>query len=412
MNLFFPSRSLRPCGPLPAFFNGLLAAVALAGCPDTSFDAGDAGAHPDAGAGDAGPIGKLTLVQTIGTMDDPEVASLADIVVHPLGTQVYINTWAGGLLLGFDRSAADGSLTPTAVTPIYNGWGLAITADGAHLYATGNNDPFQLMTLSIDPVTGAPVPQHSIPADGLEITIAGNDPPLLFQSQLLDSHAYIQAYKIDAASGALTPAALTAHGTGLAYDFVLLFDDEDKILLAERQAYSPTSTSGCTIVKYGVDFASGALAREVEVSADLWWPYSNLARCPQTSRVYVPQARAGNIGYTDIHGPDLAISGTFSHADLTNVRSLTMSADCRNVYATTTIFGSTSGALVVLARDPAGDLTWLQTIKTGMGTSIDALVSPRYTVLSPDGKNVYLVTDNGGQGLAVFRRDTTGTGSP
>jgi DNA-binding beta-propeller fold protein YncE len=387
-----------------------LAAVALTGCPDTGFDAGGGA---DAGSGGAGPIGKLTLVQTIGISDDTEVTSLADIVVSPLGTQVYINTWAGGLLLTFDRSTADGSLTPTAVTPIYNGWGLAIPAGGTHLYATGNNNPFQLMTLDIDPVTGGPVPQDSIPADGFELTIAAGG-SLLFQSQPGTNQAYIQAYRIDPVSGALSTAAQTPHGVGPAYNFVFLVDDEDKILLAERLPGTSTDCStGCSIVKYGFDPTSGALTREVEVSADLWWPYSNLARCTGTSRVYVPQDQAGSIGYADIGGAGLPIAPGFSHPDLAHVRSLTMSADCQNVYATTAAPPpQTSGSLVVLARDAAGDLTWLQTIPTGMGTPLDALELPRYTVLSPDGKNVYLVTDNGGQGLAVFRRDTTGTGSP
>jgi DNA-binding beta-propeller fold protein YncE len=91
------------------------------------------------------------------------------------------------------------------------------------------------------------------------------------------------------------------------------------------------------------------------------------------------------------------------------VWSATLSPDCQNLYAVT--HQHDTGSLVVLARDAAGDLTWLQTIKMGPNTAIPDITAPYYAVVSPDGKNVYVGSFTvDGEGFAVFQRDTTGEG--
>ena len=380
---------------LPALPLALMVGV-LAGCPDTT-EYGDAGSggHP------VGPVGRVKLVQMLGKADDPDLDSLGNFLVSPNGKKVYLASW-GGSVFSYDRSPLDGSLARAYASPVNNAGGIAITPDGAHLYATGSYYPFQLVPFDVDPVTGEPTPKEGIPTvSGGDVAVAAAG-ALLFQS-LGGSAGHIQAYRIDPTSGALTS------GEGTPYvsqgDFAFLADDEHGTLYAERATGDGEPKY---IARYTVDPASGALTKEAETIADLASAYVQLARCPGTTRLYVAQ-EAGNIGYADVSGTGLSIVSTFTHPDLVHVWSATLSPDCQNLYAVTQ--QNYTGALVVLARDAAGDLTWLQTIKMGPNTAIPDITAPLFAVISPDGKNVYVNSNTSGEGFAVFQRDTSGVGS-
>jgi 6-phosphogluconolactonase (cycloisomerase 2 family) len=315
---------------------------------------------------------------------------------------MYAASWAGQII-SFDRSPLDGSLARAYTSAVYDAYGIAITPDGAHLYATGSNQPSQTVQFDIDPTTGEPMSVVGIdePSGG-EVAIAATG-TLLFKSEGGLPSSYIQAYRIDPSSGALAAGAMTPHDSP-ASDFVFLADDEHGTLYAERTTGAGNPTY---IVRYAVAPASGALTKEAETIADLWWGYVQLARCQGTTRLYVAQ-EAGNIGYADIGGTGLSISSTFSHPDLAHARSAALSPDCKNLYVVT--LQGNSGSLVVLARDAAGDLTWLQTIKMGPNTAVPDITAPMYALPSQDGKNVYVDSFNPGEGFVVFQRDTTGEG--
>jgi 6-phosphogluconolactonase (cycloisomerase 2 family) len=383
----------------------VLAAGVLAGCPDTSVS------PPGSGGGSAGPVGRVKLIQTLVSAADPDADNLNNFVVSPNGKKVYAGSWAGGKVLSFDRSPLDGSLARAYASRVINAYGMAITPDGEHLYATGSNQPNQIVPFDIDAVTGEPTPKANanvLTPTGSEVAIAAGG-TLLFKSEGGFTGSYIQAYRIDPTSGALTAGAKTLHDSphmGSAF----LADDEHGTLYVERSTGDTTpNTAPKFIDRYSVDPVAGALTIEAEMSADLWNGYSRLARCEGTTRLYVPQ-EAGNIGYADISGTGLFLSSTFTHPDLGHVYFITLSPDCQNLYAVTQ--ESYSGSLVVLARDAAGDLTWLQTILMGPNTAVPAITRPSDVVVSPDGKNVYVDSLGTGEGFAVFQRDATGEGFP
>jgi 6-phosphogluconolactonase (cycloisomerase 2 family) len=407
-----PSISVKHLAALSPF---ALVAALLAGCPDTSVSSTGSGSSSTAGTsaassggGPAGPVGRVKLVQTLGKADDPEVNGPGYFVVSPNGKKVYATSWSGSQVVSFDRSPLDGSLARAYTSPVYNAAGIAITPDGNHLYATGANNPNQTVQFDIDPVTGEPTPKANIvdPIGGHIAVAAGGT--LLFLSQGALPSPNIQAYRINPTSGALTAGAKTAIDSPQT-QFVFLADDEHGTLYAERNTGYSGEGKPVYIVRYAVDPGSGALTKQAETVADISSSFVHLARCEGTTRLYVAQG-AGNIGYADIGGTGLSISRTFSHPDLTNVVNASLSPDCKNLYAVTQ--ANFSGSLVVLARDDAGDLTWLQTIKMGPNTAIPDTTNPLYALTSPDGKNVYVSSDASGEGFVVFQRDTTGRGFP
>jgi hypothetical protein len=374
---------LKPFAALPL----ALMAVALAGCPDTS----------ETGAGGSSPGGKLTLVQTLVASDDPEITLTRDFVLSPDDKELYAATWNGEILT-FDRSPTDGSLTRKYATALSNAFGIVVTPDGRSLYGVGANTA-GLIHFDVDAVTGKPVPQSTLfVVGGFELSLAA-DASWLFQSSGGVATSTIRSYQIHAFNGVLTPGAITPHDSPDS-NFALLADDEHNTLFAEKVTGGVKS-----IVRYIVDTDTGALIKEAEAVADLWWGYTILAICKGTTRMYVPQ-EAGNIGYADISGNGLSIPSSFTHPDLAHVRSVTLSADCKNAYAVTQ--QGANGSLVVLARDDAGDLSWIETIPMGQGTSIFAITEPWYARLSADGKNVYVSSWASGEGFAVFHRDPTG----
>jgi WD40 repeat protein len=387
-----PSIPLKQLAALPL----ALMAVVLAGCPDTSV-------NPQ------GPVGMVKLVQTLAASDDadttldPDATQIRDFVLSFDDEKIYASSFQGAVLT-FDRSPLDGSLARSYETPLAYAFGIALTPDGEHLFAEGGASPSDLLVFDVDPVTGEPVPQlpGAFTPGGFELAVADSGALLYHSAGGFTVGSAIRSYQIDPASGALTPGPTTPHDSTIS-DFVFLVDDEHGSLYAEE-----VTADGRYIVRYGVDPAgTGALTKQATVSADLWWAYVILDRCPGTTRIYVPQ-EMGNIGYADSSGTGLTIPSVFVHPDLAHVRSATLSPDCKNLYAVTQ--ETANGSLVVLERDEAGDLTWLQTIPMGMGTAIPAISEPWYARTSADGKNVYVGSWADNEGFAVFQRDTTGAG--
>jgi 6-phosphogluconolactonase (cycloisomerase 2 family) len=354
-------------------------------------------------------VGKLKLVQTIvGSTQtdasityDPDVSSTRDFVLSPDDQELYITSWQGNLLT-FDRSATDGTLARVSTQPLFNGFGVAITPDGKHLYAAGANTPNQVQTYDIDPATGEPTPIAMLGSSGLELAVAGAG-AVLFQSNGGVAGSSIVAYLIDPATGELGSGVETPLDSPVS-SFVFLVDDAHQTLYAE----SAGAGNALAIHRYTVDDATGALMAEGQVVTDLQWAYALLAMCPGTTRVYVPED-AGSIGYLDVSGTDLTLPSSFTHPDLAHVWSVTVSPDCKNLYAVT--HDAASASIVVLARDDAGDLTWLETLPVGPGTPRSAITEPWYARTSADGKNVYVNSWAPREGLLVFQRDTTGTAS-
>lgn len=367
-----------------------LLCLALVGCPDITLNASSAGS-----------AGKLSLVQTIVQSDDPLVSEMSSFVMSPSDEKIYATSWHGNLIT-FNRSSTDGSLGRVYSTPLFNPSGLESTADGKHLYAVGANNPDLLLRLDVDPVTGEPVPiAPGIHVRGSELAIAANGAFLYESSRDL---ATIKSYRIDPVSGALTPGPVTPYDSPNG-DGALLADDEHGALFANRL----TADGSRYVVRYAVDQETGALSKVGEALANLWWGHTVLARCSGTTRVYVPQVE-GSIGYADIGGEGISIPSSFVHPDLLGVRSAALSPDCKNLYAVTQ--QTKNGSLVVLSRDDAGDLSWLQTIAMGQGESLFALTVPNHARVSLDGKNVYVDSSALDEGFAVFARDTTGDGLP
>src|SRR5262249_50234468 len=146
----------------------------------------------------------------LAATDDSDVDFVWDFVLTPDGEKLHACTWHTGQLLTFDRSPLDGSLKRAYDKPLFNAAGIAITPDGARVYASGDNKPWQLVRYDIDSVTGEPVQTHPSPVIGRELALAHGG-SLLFESTGEAMGTGILSFLVNPMTGALEPGPTTPH---------------------------------------------------------------------------------------------------------------------------------------------------------------------------------------------------------
>src|SRR5262249_42442556 len=106
-----------------------------------------------------------------------------------------------------------------------------------------------------------------------------------------------------------------------------------------------------------------------------------------------PPVRANLLTYMDTVKP-----GVGGVTGITDPYCGAVSPDGLHVY----IAGNADNAVVTFGRDPAtGALTWLGAEQNGVN-GVDGLDGPHEVLVSPDGRHVYVASD---QSVAVFARD-------
>lgn len=171
------------------------------------------------------------------------------------------------------------------------------------------------------------------------------------------------------------------------------------------------STDGDTVAVLGRDATTGALAtaqliRDGEAGAAFLRGPSAITLSADGAHVYVTSsldravttfARDANTGAL-VHVAEVR-EGIDGVTGLTDPRALDVSPDGRSVYV-----AAGQNALVVFERDPdTGALTFVQTLTDGVD-GVEGLNRPGAVMVSPDGAHVYAVSgqDNA---IAVFSRD-------
>jgi len=414
---------------------------------------GTQGCITDSGSGGACTIGR--------GMDGAEEA-----VVSPDGAHVYMTNYYGDSVAVFARDETTGALTQpvgaegcvsesgvgcTDGTGLDGADGLAISADGAHLYVAADGGD-AVTWLVRDPATGALSQTAGTTciaetggacadgrgldgAEGVEVTADGEH--VAVASQTSDA---VAVFARDDASGALTQLAGTAgcvsetgsggacaDGRALDGPFALAISPDDRwVYVAVRDGDGVTvlhrqSTTGVLtplspcVSETGGNCTDGAALGDPE----------GLATSPDGTSVYVASEDSDAVAVlsrepsTGILAPLPGTAGCVSETGnggactvgraLDGPKAVAVSPDGASVYVTAEL----SGAVAVFARDPTtGALTQLPgtagcVSETGSGGACadgTALVDVEGITVSPDGASVYVASASS-DAVAAFARD-------
>lgn len=296
------------------------------------------------------------------------------LALSPDGVHLYAAGEGDDSLVVFRRDALSGKLTLVerqrdgdAVDGLDGVRAVAISPDGAHVYAAGDRDdavPVFARNATTGALTFVEIQRDTVGGvaglDGVEAVIVSPDGAHVYA--LSDDADSVVVFRRDPASGGLTFVEVQRDGVGLV----------SGMNGAEGVAISPD----------GAHLYVAAPADKAVVA---------FQRNPTTGALtFVGRWRDGLDGVLD---------------GLDGVRSLTISADGLHVYAA----GKLDDAVAVFNRDPAtGALTFVARWRDGVD-GVDGLDGVESIALSPDGTLLYSVASDD-DAVAVFRRDaSTGT---
>ncbi len=352
--------------------NELRTAICAEISPDGSFVYAGA-ANDDAltvFSRDAG-TGQLTLVTTYVDSSNgvDGLSGVWDIAISPNGTHLY--TVAGGddAVTAFVRDVATGELTFLAiykdgvagVDGLRNATGIALTSDGADVYAVGGGDDslvhfsrdgatglLTLETILVDDISGI---------DGLdgaqELAISGDDAHI-YVTSLIDNK--VAAFERDLATGGLT--FLQVYRTGV-----------DGVEGLASNIGVSLSSDGSNLYVAGSGFGAVVV----------------FERDPSTGLLTFVEVHYDNVGAT---------------MGLEHVVGVAVSPDGEHVYAAAAV----DDALTAFERNVgSGMLTFVQEVRDG-ASGTDGLDGPGKVAASADGLNVY-VSSSIDDGVAAFERD-------
>ena len=369
-----------------------------------------------------------------------------EIVVSPDGANVYVVGETDNAIVGFTRDPTTGLLTflqTLAGVPGNPSLALAISPDGLNLYATGND----FVNLSRDPATGlvafreiasdaagggvavAPNGRHVYLVDSRFVVIfdRASDGDLTFQAQLEDDvdvdglsgvrsvavspdgatvytvgpgDAALAAFARNPVSGLLSLADIEVDGVGGVSG---LGQAREVAVAGDGSAVYVTRTGG--LVAFSRNPDSGGL-RFVEdipngLPNALGLSPTGLAASPDGRHVYT--ASGGENAVVALASAPFAPVGEPLLDNLAGPNRSAVSPDSRHVYAVSTM----AGAVCWWALDSAtGELAFLGMIQDGVGGA-DELEQARWVTVSPEGRHVYVGTDDS---LTVFARDAVSGG--
>ena len=352
------------------------------------------------------------------------LAESYEVVVSPDGAHVYILCSGGfpstqtGAVVVFARNAGTGSLTyveserdeVNGVSGMRYATAIAISPDGAHVYAAGRFDS-ALATFARNATTGeltflGALTDNQGGVDGLEgvasLAISPDGAQLYAAAQNDDS---VAVFARNAGTGALT--FLAVHRDGVA--------GVDGLNGSTAVAVSP---DGAHVYAFGpLDDAVAVFARNAgtgaltflasQVHAPLQTNLNEggtvipgaIALEPGGSQLYVAADRIAVLARNAGTGALLATSAATT---LRSTSALALSPDGAHLYA-----ASLEGTLTAFRRDAGtGGLEFVESEMDGIG-ALDALGMPQAVAVSPDGGHVYVA--GGEDAVVVFARDA-GTG--
>jgi 6-phosphogluconolactonase (cycloisomerase 2 family) len=294
---------------------------------------------------------------------DPANGSAGEGAISPDGRHLYVPTTAASVFGGFhlsilSRDPATGVLEAAGGVQVPGGTNaVAVSGDGAHVYATGA----AVAAFARDALTGAltAIGQVAVAnAAGVDVSPDGAH---VYVTRPADSAVSIFARNLG--SGALTPVGTVADGTG-----------------------GVEGLSGVTDLAFSPDGAQVYAAGEGENAVAVF------SRNPVT----------GGLAFLESHH-----DGIGGLVGLVRPSGLAVSADGGHLYvaAGPSAAPSAPGAVVAFARDlVAGTLAFASVLENG--GSVEGLGGPAIAI-SPDDRQVYAA---GGTALAVLARDA-GTGA-
>jgi 6-phosphogluconolactonase (cycloisomerase 2 family) len=307
-------------------------------------------------------------VDGVGGVDG--ISNTLDLAVSPDGAHVYATGFFDNSVATFARDPASGALSfveqdvdgAMGVDGINSPRGVAVSPDGENVYVTGLQDD-AVAVFSRDGTTGA-LTFVEREMDGVG-GVDGLDLPTGVVVAPDGGHVYVAgqdddavvAFDRDSGTGALTFASL----------------DQDQVNSV-----------------FGINGASG-----VEVSPDGDFVYVT-GRVDDTIATFARNATTGDLTYNEfdkdgVGGVD-GLDGAFDVA---------ASPDNAHVYVT----GSVDDAVATFSRNPAmGQLTFVEQDKDGVN-GVDGIDFPQGVALSPDGMYAYVTGDGDDDAVATFSRN-------
>ena len=361
----------------------MVAPDAVSVSPDGAnvYVAGDLALTVFARAGD----GSLDFVQSEEGAGGGVSFALRSVIVSPDNANVYVTSHLENTVAVLDRDTGDMGKVTIAQTVVDGAGGvtglshvqkLAVSADGANIYATG--------TLSSTGYMSGTVVVFNRAGDGT----------LSFVETHVDG---VGANGIDGARSIQTSAdGKNVYVAGVSSNSLAVFNRNGDGTLAFASCFTSLSTgSSCTLDTPGLEAPSG-----IAISAD----GSNLyitAEGSDSLSIFARDAGSGALTFADVlYNSDGGVLG------LGGADGVAVSPDGKNVY----VAGRADDAVVAFQRDAAsaGGLTFVEAQRDGDGP-VTGLLEPSSVTVSPDGKNVYATGYLSGTVVVFARNDVTGT---
>jgi len=317
------------------------------------------------------PNGRLTFVEALkdGVGGVTGLEDTDSVTMSPDGAHLYAAGLTDDAVVAFNRDAATGRLTSEqvlvdgagGVVGLQNARAVAVSPDGAHLYAAAANDN-SVVLFRRNAANG-----HLIFIEMLQDGVGGVDGLASARAVAVSpdgSHLYaagagdeaVAVFGRNPVSGQLTFIEMLQDGVG----------GMDGLSNAQAVAVSPDGAS-----VYAVGSGDDAVAV--------------FTRDPASGRLTFVEAHRDGIGGVD---------------GLDGASAVTVSPDGAHVYAT----GAPDHAVAVFVRDPAsGQLTFIEVLRDGVG-GVNGLAGARSVAVSPDGASVY-VAGYAEHAVAIFSRD-------
>jgi 6-phosphogluconolactonase (cycloisomerase 2 family) len=368
--------------------------------------------------------GALTFVEVqrdgVGGVDG--IARPWNLALSPDGAHLYVTSTVDNAVAVFARNATTGALAfveaqrdgVAGVDGLAVATGVAVTADGGHVYAAGYNDG-ALAVFARNAATGA-LTFVEVQRNGVG-GVEGIQAPGTLALSPDGAHVYAGG------EGSLDGVAIFARNAGTgALTFV---EREDDGFVGDGTVRHLTLTADGTVLYAATTYAivvldrnagTGGLTKvERERGRDLTGP-GILAMSPDGAHLYMASqgfafdgdsiaaltrdAPTGALAWVDIYRDgDLGVDG------LGGIAALTVSADGAHVYSA----AGTDDAVAAFSRNAStGALTFLGEVRDGVG-GVDGLDGAHDLAVSPDGAHVYAV-GAADDAVAVFSRNA-GTGA-
>ena len=305
------------------------------------------------------------------------------------GTRAFLTNYASWEMMVFDVNPQDGSMTIRERLPLRNDPDSIAILEGGTPYSTVPQfayaaQPNLIALFAVDPATGVLSPSQSVPVAAPDTIAMDYDYHFLYA---VTTQAGVAApFRIDAANGTLTPAAIGPFSIG-ADAKALVFEP------TKRFAYVLNGAAG-EISQFTVDPATGALARQITVSVGA--NPSAMAIDPTGRYLYVAFQSSNQVKLYVI-GTDGSISLRYAMSTGSHGPSkLAASPDGRFIAA---LFPTSGEIRIYSIYAPMGDLNLVATAYPGL--------APSALAFDPAGQFV-LVTDSAASTLSAFRLDSTG----